>query len=363
MADKPHVLVAMSGGVDSSTAAALLQRDGYEVTGIFMCFGVASGDNPSHHGCCSPEDAGDARDVASRLGIRFHTLNFQKDIQSIIDYFIDEYRRARTPNPCIVCNRKLKFGKLLEYARLINADYVATGHYARFESIDGIRHLCRGLDNDKDQSYALFDIERKTFDHVLFPVGQYTKKQVRQIASQMKLPVHDKNESQEICFVPDDDYAGFIARRCPELAQTGPVLDSQGRLLGEHQGIFHYTIGQRRGLAIALGEPAYVIRLDAHTNTVVLGSREELGQKRLWASRVNWLTNPIPSEPFDACVQIRYNHRGAPARVTPLPDKSDKLTQVLVDFAEPVTAITPGQAAVFYNDQVVIGGGWIDRGM
>ena len=407
MAKKPSVLVAMSGGVDSSVAAALLLRDGWDVTGVFMCLGIAARsdglplhdpplyglpshgsslhDSPSHgaspHGlsshdsqphssqpsgshssCCSPQDAADARQVADKLGISFYILNLQRDMEPVVDYFIDEYRRARTPNPCIMCNRRLKFGKLLDYAHMIGAQYVATGHYARLNKTTTGRHLCCGIDHDKDQSYALFAVTREKFKHIMLPLGDHTKGQVRQLARQLDLPVHDKGESQEICFVPDNNYARFIAERAPELVQPGPVVDTVGKELGQHQGIFHYTIGQRRGLGIALGTPAYVVRLDAETNTVVLGARKELLQRRLWADEVNWLVEPTPSEPFEAVVRIRYNHRGAPARVTPLTQHNKPTRQVIVDFAEPISAITPGQAAVFYDGDCVIGGGWIERG-
>ena len=373
----------MSGGVDSSVAAALLGREGYECTGVFMCLGQAEKTAGAHAGCCSPEDAQDARTVADRLGIGFHVLNFQRDLQQIIDYFIDEYRHARTPNPCIECNRRLKFGKLMDYARLINADYVATGHYARIVSSESGPRLCRALDSAKDQSYALFSIGRESLSRVLFPVGEHAKDSVRGLARQFNLPVHDKGESQEICFVPDDDYAGLIAARAPELVRKGLVVNTAGETLGEHEGIFRYTIGQRRGLGIALGEPAYVVALDAESNTVVLGSREELLKQTLWADRVSWLTD-VPSGPFPAMVQIRYNHRGARATVTPLSDddvvgvrgvgdgtssSADRASacgsasRVRVDFQEPVAAITPGQAAVFYDEQqCVVGGGWIVDG-
>jgi tRNA-specific 2-thiouridylase len=361
MTDKPGVLVAMSGGVDSSVTAGLLQRAGYNCTGVFMCLGQAAKESGSHPGCCSPEDARDAQEIAARLGIEFHVLNFQKDLEMIVNYFVQEYKRARTPNPCIICNSRLKFGKLLEFAEMIDASYVATGHYARIMEVDGHKRLCRGIDYSKDQSYALFGMNKANLSRILLPLGEYTKSQVRHLAREMSLPVHDKGESQEICFVPDDDYARLVAQRMPELCKKGQVINTQGKVLGEHNGIFRYTIGQRKGLGIALGEPAYVVRLDAKTNTVVLGTREDLMQKHLWASQVNWLVEPIPAEPFAATIQIRYNHRGAAGIVTPLPN-SDGIGNVRVDFNEPVPAITPGQAAVFYKDEYILGGGWIDQG-
>jgi tRNA-specific 2-thiouridylase len=354
-----RVIIAMSGGVDSSVTAVLLKKAGYDCTGVFMCFGQAPKNATSHPGCCSPQDANDARDVAASLGIKFSVLNFQYDLEKIIDYFISEYRNARTPNPCILCNSRLKFGKLLQYASAMDADYIATGHYAQIRNESGAPRLARGIDFDKDQSYALFNVARESFDKILLPLGTYTKKQVRQIAAEANLHVKHKAESQEICFVADDDYASLIAARAPELCKAGNVIDSSGKTIGEHQGIFRFTIGQRRGLGIAMGKPVYVIGLDAKANTVVLGSREELMQNRLWADNINWLIDPPPSEPFDAVVQIRYNHRGAPAKVTPSAD----LNSAIVDFHQPVSAITPGQPAVFYDaENNVIGGGWILRG-
>ncbi len=351
----------MSGGVDSSVTAGLLRGAGYDCTGVFMCLGQAAKEGGSHPGCCSPDDARDAREVADRLGIKFHVLNFQKDLEMIVNYFVQEYKRARTPNPCILCNSRLKFGKLVEFADMIGASYVATGHYARIEEREGRKWLCRGRDHGKDQSYALFGINKENLSRILLPLGEYTKIRVRELAREMNLPVHDKGESQEICFVPDDDYARLVAERLPELCKKGPVIDTHGKVLGEHEGIFRYTIGQRRGLGIALGDPAYVVRLDAQTNTVVLGDREELLQRRLWADQVNWLVEPVPTEPFAATIQIRYNHRGAPGTVTPLAaTRGGPL--VRVEFEEPICAITPGQAAVFYQEDGVLGGGWIELG-
>ena len=359
MARKAGVLIAMSGGVDSSVAAGLLQRAGYECTGVFMCLGQVS--NAGGQGCCSPEDAADAKRVAARLGIDFQVLDFKAEIEEIIDYFVKEYHRGRTPNPCVLCNSRLKFGRLFEYAELIGAEYVATGHYARIVTGDGQKRLCRAVDSKKDQSYALFSMARERLEKVLLPVGDYPKAQVRELAGEMNLPVRDKAESQEICFVPDNDYARLVAERAPELCQRGPVVDTAGKVLGEHEGVFHYTIGQRRGLGIALGEPAYVVELDAASNTVVLGSGEELLRRRLYASEVNWLVAPAPREEFAGAVQIRYNHQPVAARVKPVLEESGTVREVIVDFDEAVSAVTPGQAAVFYDGEVVVGGGWIDR--
>jgi len=352
-----RVFVAMSGGVDSSVAACLLKEAGYDCSGVFMCFGQPGRKGRNHRACCSPEDALDAKEVAQCLGIKFAVLNFQQDIERIIDYFVNEYKQGRTPNPCIVCNSMLKFGRLMEYASALEVDYVATGHYAQIRSINGQTRLARGKDKSKDQSYALFNISRKNLGHVVLPLGEYTKPKVRELAVKMNLPVRDKVESQEICFVGDNDYGRLVAERLPEVFKSGDVVDSGGRSLGKHTGIYQYTIGQRRGLGIAGGEPIYVIRLDKATNTVVLGTRAELMQRRLTADRINWLIDPAPAEPFRCVIQIRYNHRGADGMVTPLYNG----TRVIVDFDESVNAITPGQAAVFYDDdQNVIGGGWIE---
>ena len=377
------ILVAMSGGVDSSVAAGLLQQQGFRVVGVFMCLSVAD-QTSSHQGCCSPLDARDAKEVANQLGIQFHVMDFQNEIEEVITYFVDEYRRGRTPNPCVMCNTHLKFGKLFEYANACSLDYVATGHYAQIidthrrelltdshgQSTDNreeppatYKSLCRGLDAGKDQSYALFGIERDRLQRILLPVGQYHKEQVRQLARQMQLPVHDKGESQEICFVPDDDYARLVAQRAPDIVQPGKVIDTSEKVLGEHQGVFHYTIGQRKGLGIALGEPAYVVKLDAQTNTVVLGSRDDLLGRHLTATNVNWLIplEELPPAPFDATVQIRYNHRGAPAKVQPVLNTQGHPDTVEIQFTDPISAITPGQAAVIYQNNQLLGGGWINN--
>jgi tRNA-specific 2-thiouridylase len=351
----------MSGGVDSSVTAGLLARAGYDCTGVFMCFGQPARKDGGHKACCSPDDARDARSVAECLGIKFAVLNFQHDLEQIVDYFVSEYRLGRTPNPCIMCNSSLKFGKLLDYASALGIEKIATGHYARIRKNGGSCRLARGLDFNKDQSYALFNIERAKLARILLPLGEYSKPEVRRLAGEMNLPVRDKPESQEICFVGDDDYAALVADRIPELRQSGDIVDSSGKKLGEHDGFFHFTIGQRRGLGVAMGVPWYVVNLDAKTNTVVLGPKSELMKSRLHGDRVNWLIDPEPPGPFKATVQIRYNHRGAPATVTPVLDENGTPGPVTVDFDSPVPAITPGQAAVFYDpDANVIGGAWIN---
>jgi len=361
------VVVAMSGGVDSSVAACLLAEQGYEVIGLFMRIGShapqAPGsealNRPGHasrrQGCCSAADAHDARRVAARLGLAFYVLDFERQFDRIIDYFADEYRRGRTPNPCVVCNEQLKFGRLVEYADAIGAHYVATGHHARIERRAGRYVLCRGRDPHKDQSYVLAGVDRRLLARMLLPVGAMTKAQVRAYARRVGLDVHDKPDSVEICFAPEGDYTRIVRRRRPEAFQPGPVRDRQGRLLGRHGGIANFTIGQRRGLGIAAGVPIYVTALDASTNTVVVGPRCELFHRRLLADRVNWLVDE-PAAPVRAQVKIRYTHTPAPALVEPLPDGRAR-----VCFDDPQPAITPGQAVVFYDGALVLGGGWIER--
>lgn len=391
---REKVVVAMSGGVDSSVAACLLVEQGYDVMGLFMrvgpnrtvptCVGIrervtASTEEPlpdgrgsdqkpmdpreeagpataarRHQGCCSASDAGDARFVAGMLGIPFYALNFEKEFDTLIDYFADEYVRGRTPNPCIVCNDQLKFGKLVDYADAVGAGYIATGHYARIARRDGRNVLMRGRDREKDQSYVLFGLDHTILDQALFPVGELTKSEVRDIATRFDLPNRDKPDSVEICFVPDRDYARVVRQRRPEAFIEGDVRDQTGRVVGRHKGIGQYTIGQRRGLGIAAGRPIYVTQLDVSSNTVTVGDGDVLLERVLEADGVNLLAD-VPDRPFRARVQIRYLHRAAPATVEMLREG-----RIRVIFDEPQRAITPGQAVVFYDGEVVLGGAWID---
>lgn len=369
------VVVAMSGGVDSSVAAALLKRQGYNCIGAFMRLGHdpippagGTGGNSAcppentaaprqghPQGCCSTHDAADARYVAGLLGIPFYALNFQNDFNGIIDYFVREYNRGRTPNPCVRCNEYLKFGKLARYARAIGADYVATGHYARIHhAADGQVQIWRGVDPAKDQSYVLFGVPADELPRMLLPIGDYPKSRVRELAREFGLPVHDKPDSQEICFVPDNDYARLVRKQTPGAIRPGEVIDAAGRVIGSHGGHQHFTVGQRKGVGVALGYPIYVTAIDPQTNTVRVGPRESLLRRRLVAREVNWLGRP-PTEPVSCTAKIRYNSPPTPAiaRLT----GADELT---VEFERSVAAITPGQAVACYDGERLLGGGWID---
>jgi tRNA-specific 2-thiouridylase len=346
--------------VDSSVAAWLLKQQGYEVIGLFMRTGVHSDHNgraDHKKGCCSAIDAGDARRVADRLDLPFYALDFEAEFDRIIDYFADEYLRGRTPNPCVVCNNWLKFGKLWSYGKSLEADYIATGHYARIELRDGEHHLLRGVDPDKDQSYVLFGLRRSLLPRLLFPVGGYRKEEIRALARQAGLPVHDKPDSVEICFVPDGDHAGLIQRRRPEVSTAGHIVDRSGRVLAEHPGIENFTVGQRKGLGFAAGSRRYVLEIIPQRREVVVGDREELLAWGLLAANVNWLIKP-PSEPLSCSARIRYHHAGAPAIVETLPGGGAR-----VKFATPVSAVTPGQAVVFDDGERILGGGWIEQAL
>jgi tRNA-specific 2-thiouridylase len=391
MPARKKVVVAMSGGVDSSVAAALLQRQGYDCVGVFMRLGndpadltdanleeiACSPEKRAAHlaqigngqsaigthkqGCCSSSDAADARYVAGLLDIPFYALNFQHDFGGIIDYFVREYNAGRTPNPCVRCNEYLKFGKLSRYAKAIGADYVATGHYARTHTdpATGETHLLRGLDPKKDQSYVLFGVPRDELPRMLLPIGDLEKSAVRQLAQDLGLPVFNKPDSQEICFVPDNDYARLVAKKTPDRVRPGRFVDSAGQTLGEHAGHQHYTIGQRKGVGLAFGYPIYVTGIDPAENTVTIGKKEELLHRTLVAREVNWLAGDPhgPQSALRCRAKVRYNSEPAPA--TALITGPDTLT---VRFDDPVLAITPGQAVVCYDEQTdrILGGAWIE---
>lgn len=363
---KGKFVVAMSGGVDSSVAACLLAEQGYEVVGVFMCMGmeeevraaVAESDDegePRRRSCCSLDDSDDARAVARRFGFPFSVLNFKDQFDRLIEHFADEYSKGRTPNPCPLCNQFLKFGKLADFARSIGAGHIATGHYARIMEHDGQFGLYRGVDNHKDQSYALFGLAREVLPMTLFPIGGLTKDEVRACAQKYDLAVSEKPDSQDICFAPDGNYARIVRQRRPEAFEEGAIIDDAGNEVGRHEGIAHYTIGQRRGLGIAMGTPRYVTGIDPANKTVRIGTGQHLAADSLTAASINWLVDP-PTEPIRVTIKIRYAHAGAPGTVDVLPDGRAR-----VQFDEAVRAVTPGQAAVFYDDQRVLGGGWIER--
>jgi tRNA-uridine 2-sulfurtransferase len=354
-----RVVLAMSGGVDSSVAASLLKEQGYEVIGLFMRTG-AHGESLERKAktCCSATDAVDAQAVADRLDIPFYALDFERDFTRIMDQFADEYAAGRTPNPCVLCNIWLKFGKLWSYGKQVGADFVATGHYARMvKGLDGSPRIGRGVDTVKDQSYVLFGLRRELLSHVLLPVGGHTKAEIRAIARELDLPVHDKPDSQEICFIPDDDYLSFVKGRRPDLETSGAILDEAGATVGRHSGIEGFTIGQRRGLGIALGEPRYVVQIEPSSRTVTIGPRSSLEKAGLEASKFHWHVDP-PEGSLACLAQIRARHKAVPAIVEPLGDGKARVV-----FEQPQSAVTPGQVVAVYEGDLLLGGGWIDRGL
>lgn len=355
----------MSGGVDSSVAAWLLREQGHDVIGLFMRHGIAADacstglDLAAGHkqGCCSAADADDARRVAEMIGIPFYAVNFEAEFGRIVDYFVDEYLAGRTPNPCIMCNTWLKFGRLFQYADSVGAQYVATGHYARIVAnpagSSGFPALCRGQDESKDQSYVLFGVDRRLLPRLSLPVGEYHKSEIREIALRLGLRVAEKKDSQEICFVPDQDHARLVRERRVGHDTSGEIVTTDGAVVGRHDGLEQFTVGQRKGLRVAFGDRRYVVRLEPDTRRVVVGSVEELARTELVADQANWLIEP-PTEPLDCQVKIRYRSRLATATVEPL--AADRFR---VRFAEPATGVAPGQAAVCYAGDRVLGGGWI----
>ncbi len=384
----------MSGGVDSSVAAWLLREQGHEVIGVFMRHGQDQAPSPpaplaqagegslllpavpiarSGEGsslspcapvaraekgsCCSAADAADARRVADMLQIPFHTVNFEQEFSRIVDYFIAQYTAGRTPNPCVVCNTWLKFGRLFDYANQLGAEYVATGHYARLTRADDGIALHRGVDPAKDQSYVLFGIERRLLPRLVFPVGEHRKEEIRAMAERLGLRVAAKRDSQEICFVPDQDHARFIRERCATLDTSGDIVTTDGTVVGRHDGYERFTVGQRKGLRLAFGEPRYVVRIEADSHRVVIGEHEELARDELTASEANWL-DPHPASTvtsFAAQVKIRYRSQPVDALVEPMAGRRFR-----VRFDQPCYGVAPGQAAVCYCGDRVLGGGWID---
>ena len=353
-----RTVVAMSGGVDSSVAALLCLEAGHEVIGMTMqIWPDAPGEVFEREGgCCSLSAVEDARRVCSVLGIPHYVTNLKHEFEEeVIGEFIEEYAQGRTPNPCITCNKAVKFGHLLRKARELEADYLATGHYARVARDDAGRYLLmKSPDESKDQSYALYSLDQDQLAHALFPVGSLDKRDVRRMARERELPTSAKPESQDICFITDGDYRDFLRQRRPEAFSPGAIEDTGGRTVGSHAGIAHFTVGQRKGLGIASGRPMYIVDIRPDTNTVVVGTWEESLDRGFLADDCNWIEFERPCGPFRADAKIRYRSNPAPASVTPRDDGA-----VEACFDRPQRAVTPGQAAVFYHGDIVVGGGTI----
>jgi tRNA-specific 2-thiouridylase len=371
---KTRVICGMSGGVDSSATAALLLEQGYEVIGITLKLWPQDCVNRAEDKCCGPQAVTDARSVCDKLDIPYYLIDEAAEFQKhVIQYFADEYKAGRTPNPCVMCNQNLKFGRLIDRADQLGADFIATGHFARIERpltpslspSDGERAakpgegrylLKRGRDSRKDQSYFLFSLRQDQLARAIFPLGEKTKSDTREVARHCNLKTADKEESMEICFVPDNNYGGFLQSANLVQKHRGEIVDLHGHVLGHHDGIEFYTIGQRKGLGITTPKPVYVIELDVENNRVIVGDDSALDRDEFIADRCNWHPFDKLSGPIEVTAKIRYNHPGTPATVTPLENNS-----VRVKLHTPQRAITPGQAAVFYQDDLVVGGGWIMR--
>ncbi|MFH1776160.1 MAG: tRNA 2-thiouridine(34) synthase MnmA [Candidatus Omnitrophota bacterium] len=348
------VILAMSGGVDSSVAAYLLKNQGYDIIGITMQL-LPKNEGGENSGCCGADDILDAKKVANILDIPHYVLNFRKLFQkTVINNFIDEYKLGRTPNPCIRCNQFLKFNYLLHKAEELSADYIATGHYARvvYSKKSSRFFLKKGKDRTKDQSYVLYSIKKQNLNRIIFPLGEQLKQNVKEIAYKLKFPQAGKKESQEICFIPDDDYGNYLAKHFPEMIKPGPISDLQGKIIGQHKGICFYTVGQRKGLGISAPSPMYVTAIDRKRNMLVVGKHEDCYFKGLVARELNFITDFNFSQPLN--IKIRYRHQAGQATV-----KIVENNQALVIFKRPQWAVTPGQAVVFFRKDIVVGGGVI----
>jgi tRNA-specific 2-thiouridylase len=358
--NKSKVVVGMSGGVDSSVAAWLLKEQGYDVIGVTMQIWQDE-DHQSQEengGCCGLSAVDDARRVAWDLGIPYYVMNFKEEFKSnVMDYFVDEYKNGRTPNPCIACNRYVKWESLLKRSLDIGAEYIATGHYARIDQLPNGRYaLKKSVTAAKDQTYALYNLTQYQLSHTLMPVGEYSKDEIREMAEQINLRVAHKPDSQEICFIPDHDYARFIEENTGEKIQEGNFVDLEGNVLGRHKGITHYTVGQRKGLQLSMGHPVFVVELRPETNEVVIGKGDDVFSDTLRCDRLNWMTvDGLHGEPMRVSAKIRYSHKGAMCTIK---EVEDGVVECIFD--EPQRAITPGQAVVFYDeDDYVVGGGTI----
>ncbi len=353
-----RVVVAMSGGVDSSVAAALLVAQGYDVIGMMMRLWSEPG-REAFNRCCTPDQMADARRMAAALEIPFYAVDVKDYFRkTIVQFFIDQYAAGNTPNPCIECNRHIRFEYLLDQARALGADYLATGHYARIRhSEDDGYQLLRGIDHSKDQSYVLHVMGQAELAQVMFPIGEFTKPEVRALAEQFELPVARKGDSQDLCFLGKDSYRDFLQRNAPDIGRKGPIVTTTGQQLGQHDGLPFYTIGQRKGLGISSGQPLFVLRKELATNTLVVGEKHELGDSEIRVERVNWVGGSVAvGARFSAEVQIRYKSPPQPATITALADQ-----QALVTFDHPVSGIASGQGAVFYSGDHCLGGGIIVR--
>ncbi|NFN98612.1 tRNA 2-thiouridine(34) synthase MnmA [Clostridium botulinum] len=355
---KKKVLVGMSGGVDSSVAAYLLKEQGYEVIGVTMQ--IWQDDEEfieKEGGCCSLSAVADARRVANKIGIPFYVMNFKDAFKrNVIDYFVDEYMEGRTPNPCIACNKFIKFSSFLDKAIAMGIDYVATGHYAIIEKHNDRYIIKKSEDDKKDQTYALYNLTQFQLERTLMPCGQYKKSKIREIAKEIGLRVHNKKDSEEICFIPDNDHGRYIKNRFPNKVREGNFVDKQGNILGTHKGIVYYTIGQRKGLGIAFGKPMYVVDINPFRNEVVLGDLEDLLNTELIAKDTNYIPFDTLKEPMEVEAKIRYSQTPSKAIITPIEDG-----RVRVNFNEKQRAITKGQSVVFYKDDLLIGGGIIEK--
>jgi len=348
----------MSGGVDSSVAAALLLEQGYEVIGLMLRLWAEPGGKANR--CCTPDAITDARRVADALGIPFYVRDYKNAFKTtVVDFFVDGYAAGITPNPCVICNRDIRFDRLLHEALSLGGDYLATGHYARIErAAAGEYRLLKGVDPAKDQSYMLYTMTQERLARVLLPVGEYSKPRIRQIAQEKNLPVFDRPDSQDLCFLGEGDYRTFLARHAPAVLQPGPILNTHGQELGRHYGLAFYTIGQRKGLGLASPVPLYVINKDIAANSLIVGPQAELGHTGLVARDVSFIGGNTLTEPLRVEAKIRYKAQPAPATLTPLPDHRAQLT-----FDAPLRDITPGQAVVFYQGQHTLGGGAIEQAL
>tara|TARA_Y100001934_G_scaffold243661_1_gene300466 strand:- start:5601 stop:6752 length:1152 start_codon:yes stop_codon:yes gene_type:complete len=355
---KTRVLVGMSGGVDSSATAAALIDEGYDVVGVTLKLWPQDCVNRAEDKCCGPQAVMDARSVCDKLGVPYYLIDEAEDFQKeVINYFAEEYKAGRTPNPCVMCNERLKFGNLIRRADQLGAHYIATGHFARLErSAEGRTLLYRGKDPRKDQSYFLFSLKQKQLSRAMFPLGEKNKTEARDMARECELKTADKEESMEICFVPDNDYGNFLQKADLVHKHAGDIMHVDGRKLGTHDGIEFYTIGQRKGLGISHPTPLYVIDLEPESNRVIVGDASMLEGNEFIVERCNWIPWDDPPESIEVTAKIRYNHPGAEATVTPLDDWRAKVKTHSMQ-----RAITPGQACVFYQDDLVVGGGWITK--